>query len=66
MKIRFDYVTNSSSSSFVVTVGLKLKDGKVLQYEAFAQDDGGGCDYGEVRVDRNLFSRISRADSVET
>ena len=65
MKIRFDYVTNSSSSSFVVTVGLRLKDGKVLKYEAFAEDDGGGVDYGEVRVDRDLFDRISSADSVD-
>lgn len=64
MKIRTNFVTNSSSSSFIVNVGVRLKDGKVIKYEAFAEDDGGGVDYGEIMVDGNIFNRVAEADSL--
>lgn len=66
MKIRFDFVTNSSSSSFVVRIGVRLNNGKVVKYEAFAEDDGGGVDYGEVMVDHDLFRRVAEADSIDS
>ena len=65
MKIRFDFVTNSSSSSYIVRVGVKLKDGKEIKYEAFCPDDGGGVDEGELSVDRSIFEKASGAESVD-
>ena len=34
MKIRTDFVTNSSSSSFTLNLRIELKNGKALEYEA--------------------------------
>ena len=64
MKVRYDFITNSSSSSFVVRIGVRLNDDIVVKYEAFAEDDGGGVDYGEIRVDHDLFKRASEAKAV--
>ena len=41
MKIRTDYVTNSSSSSFIVQVKIKTYDGRVFGWKAGANEEGG-------------------------
>ena len=65
MKIRFDFVTNSSSSSYIVRIGVRLNSGKVLRYEAFSEDDGGGCDCGDLRVNRNLLAKAAASKSID-
>ena len=65
MKVRCAFVTNSSSSSFIVRVGVRLNNGKELKYEAFSKDDGGGCDLGDLEVDRDLFDKAADAESLD-
>ena len=47
MKFRSDFVTNSSSSSYCITVGVILKDGSDLNYTFRAPQDDNG-DMGRV------------------
>lgn len=51
MKIRMDFVTNSSSSSFTVSLEIRTKDGKVLTKEYGSDDPEFGSDvsvYGDA------------------
>ena len=64
MKFRSDFVTNSSSSSYSVTVGLVLKDGTNINYEfAAPQDDAGDC--GNVDLNMRSIGRMNTAKTIE-
>lgn len=63
MKFRIDFVTNSSSSSYSVTVGIKLKDGREISYDFSApqSDDG---DVGDVKLEKRAVKNANYSTSI--
>ena len=51
MKIRTDFVTNSSSSSFHVLIEFQLKNGKKISYSEVGVDDEGEPVVGQIFLD---------------
>ncbi|MBR4027641.1 MAG: hypothetical protein IKJ01_08860, partial [Lachnospiraceae bacterium] len=49
MKIRMDFVTNSSSSSFIVNFKMEFQNGELLQYDS--EEWAGDEDYEDIFVD---------------
>lgn len=64
MKIRTDFVTNSSSSSFVLVLRIVLRNRKVIKYIATG-DPEGYADYSEVEATMSPEGLAKSADIAE-
>ena len=53
MKIRTDFVTNSSSSSFTLIINITMKDGNVFSWNGVASSGEGDDDYYELYASKS-------------
>ncbi len=64
MKIRTDFVTNSSSSSFNVTVKVQTKKGEEISYQLYPMDTDNE-DIGPVESNYNTMSLLKKVSSID-
>ena len=65
MKIRTDFVTNSSSSSFVLSIRVELTDGNVVSFQGTGScGEGAASDFGELNVSVSP-RQLGKASSIQ-
>lgn len=65
MKIRTDFVTNSSSSSFVVSLRIELRNGRALTFQGSGScGEGSNSDFYDLKVSVSP-KQLARAGSVD-
>lgn len=65
IKIRTDFVTNSSSSSFILTLKFELTNGEVISWEGVSDCGEGSYDYGQLST-RKSPKELGSCDSIES